>query len=329
MKQKIQKYLIYCYGLSLWVILSCSFVFAQNTKNLDNQDIWNCNKILSADNYSFIDSNWDTYAKNILPKDAIDVAVDHLKSACCNRWYLTEKKICQNVEKNIMDSPFLYDHLLDIFLRRLDAEQKWEKNEDLLYNLEPDSFGLAWRSFINDVWNSYNKVPLEDIVKNYKKYWTLSSESFQTLPLWDWEMFDKILTENKFKNINKIYGKNWKLVNKYQYSCELVTEIYYLLSRSDQNNNFSLFLKGDNYDIYDAYLNCRSLVQNRIFNESLYVKKIVSLEWINGLSEYMVKNLDKMLVQKRMSELSSKISRIKTYMSDIENSVVKIIPNCS
>jgi len=54
------------------------------------------------------------------------------------------KKICDGFinAKNYPDSLYLYDHLLDVAMRRLDG------NKDLAYDLDVDAGGKARREFI-------------------------------------------------------------------------------------------------------------------------------------------------------------------------------------
>ena len=102
--------------------------------------------------------------EKFLNKEDFEVARNHLISYCC-----VEKPNLEALSWKCdslvfwPESPYWYDHLVDVGLRRLDAE--------FIYpgmTVDPD--GKAWRDFIKNPDNITNPTAF---LNEYKKYWTL------------------------------------------------------------------------------------------------------------------------------------------------------------
>jgi len=95
--------------------------------------------------------NWTAYEK-ILPAKAINQAMLNLKSFCCVEGLIEAESCKQDGEIDLKwiypSSVYLYDHILDISMRRLDAKIENDNWEDLMYWLDADETGKEWRDFI-------------------------------------------------------------------------------------------------------------------------------------------------------------------------------------
>jgi len=86
-------------------------------------------------------------AEDIFPQDAIDRATKNLRSYCCEQNILRDTptvQICDDSDmppdKYFPQSAYLFDHIVDIMLRRLDG------NDDLIYpDVALDEDGAQWR----------------------------------------------------------------------------------------------------------------------------------------------------------------------------------------
>jgi len=137
-----------------------------------DDDIWDCEFF---ENNSLVD--WETNSKNMnmsaaMPKEAMEKAINNLTAYCCNT-KKRNKDHCDttNSDELYPESVYLFDHVLDVYLRRLDARQQGDNGADLLYNLEPDSSGKAWRNFITECGNDVKGLaPLKILGKNTMSY---------------------------------------------------------------------------------------------------------------------------------------------------------------
>jgi len=53
-----------------------------------------------------------------------------------------------DITKAVPASAYLFDHIIDISMRRLDAKELNENGNDLIYGLKPDPAGKERRDFI-------------------------------------------------------------------------------------------------------------------------------------------------------------------------------------
>lgn len=97
---------------------------------------------------------------NVLPAEAFKRALINLKSYCCTQ--VNFKVSCsandiQNIKPPYPESAFLFDHLIDVAMRRLDGDKK------LAYGLDPDPTALERRQKIAEIAGSANGTPANTI----------------------------------------------------------------------------------------------------------------------------------------------------------------------
>ena len=251
----------------------------------------------------------------ILPKKAFEKAVENLQIFCCKMEKEETYNYCNQEMKDKVGGPsstYLLDHILDVSLRRLDAKEKNENWDNLIYGLEPDTMGKERRSFITKNGNSTQwSVPL-NIVNKYKKYWSISND-------------DRVLA--KF-NANSTLPRNEKdfenyqyrtLKEKYNWVCESSMFIY--INKVGDNG------KLDPNKLYDAYNKCKKLVNKRIANEYEYTNTIISQKWWvllhTNISSYL-----KYISQDKILELQQLIFNIKTLFAEVNKAVPELTPKC-
>jgi hypothetical protein len=113
-------------------------------------------------------ANYQIY-KQFLPIEAFNQALINLKAYCCAQVInppCTDKEK-ENLPTQYMESAYLFDHLIDISMRRLDG------NKALAYGLEPDPTGGERRTKINAIASTTTGIPANEIEKIYKSYRTL------------------------------------------------------------------------------------------------------------------------------------------------------------
>lgn len=190
---------------AILMITTIGGVFADDTVN-------DCNLVAnkkyddSMQMYSVLEGKY----QNVIPKTAYEKALIHLKAYCCNqKQILCSKEETDSLpkEKTYPASPYLFDHLIDITMRRLDGIQ------ELVYGLDVDPAGLARRNLITKAANEINGEQAKTIKKEYTAYWTLHKKTTKNLT---W-----VTT-----NYNSENSDNFSLGDKYNSLCKIIKTIY-------------------------------------------------------------------------------------------------------
>ena len=303
----------------IYLILSISFVLLLSNNVFAAN--WNCEIVATESKYQEIAKNISADFSNIMPQEAIEKALDNLKIYCDKtnkNWSSTDKTSFIWPESKI-----LFDHLLDVYLRRLDAKIAFDNHKwDLLYWLEPDSLGLERRTYIINIGDSVdNELPIQ-IENEYKKYWTLSSESKYNLP-------DRTSTEayNVSQEVLSKYNADYvdmPLINRYYNACEITMLIYFKLGGSN-NVNLSTFQK---LDIKNGYNICEELEKSRVQQENNYVQNVIQMKWMKTLSNDMKSYLSDYFVQNRMVNLQLTIKNLDNAFFSTYRWVPRLINQC-
>lgn len=172
------------------------------------------NHVIPIDQHikSLVDIYGTTQYKTVLPIEAFNKALINLKAYCCTQAF---QKWCssddiKNKPEHYPASAFLFDHLLDVAMRRLDGIT------GLAYNLSLDPTGLERRTKIAEIANSANGMPANKIESTYTGYRTV--HKYTDLG---------IVISGYNKNIATI-----SLGDKYDTICELVRDIYNKITRA-------------------------------------------------------------------------------------------------
>lgn len=238
---------------------------------------------------------WRSFG-DFLSADDLDIARDHLRSFCC-----VEKPnlsaLIWNCENLVMwpESPYWYDHLIDVWLRKLDAESLYPE-------MVPDLQWKEWRDFLKDTEKMKNPEIFSD---KYKKYWIQSGVYlFASYKDADNLQIDDILSKTQWFN----------LYDKYINYCFIVMAIY-----DKWLNLKNIDIVADWY--YWYYGTCLSMVKARIRQETSLAMAASQYNAANflvgGLTSYT-----KQFVQNRLMKLFDKIVAI----SSLFNTLVKQAP---
>lgn len=101
--------------------------------------------------------------KGVIPREALQKALSNLRSYCCTQKIIACEK-GEAMEEYYPKSPFLFDHILDVTMRRLDGVQ------NLAYGLEPDKAGKARRDYMIAVASNPNGEMAKTISETYADY---------------------------------------------------------------------------------------------------------------------------------------------------------------
>ncbi|MCX6824495.1 MAG: hypothetical protein NT085_05220 [candidate division SR1 bacterium] len=239
--------------------------------------------------YEYIYGNTAIYT-GILPTAAFKQALVNLKSYCCQKII---KQSCtssdlQNIKQPFPESAFLFDHLVDVAMRRLDGII------GLAYNLSPDSTALERRTKMTDIANSPNGRQAAEIEALYTGYRTIH---------------DGYTTEYIRSQYNKTGVVS--LGDKYNKICEFMKNIY---DNSTITNKITIGY---------AYMNgCKNLVKDRVKRENGYTR-ILMVEKSNQLFTEATKAYTKKhFVEEKLLALWNLITQVK----DVFQTIVQQAP---
>jgi len=164
---------------------------------------------------------YTTYSEyhGVMPVAAFNQALINLKTYCCSQKIITcadTEKANLPKEKKYPESPYLFDQLLDVTMRRLDGVKS------LAYELEPDAAGLARREYITDVANNPVGVQAMTLENTYKEYRMLHPDAIKDLDI----------VEKNYANENN--SVTLSLRDKYATVCEFMKSIYENIQTSDR-----------------------------------------------------------------------------------------------
>lgn len=263
----------------LLVIISISFFSAFSFAKDD------CENIFSSTSLSLF--------SGFLSENDLEIARNHLRSYCCvekpNLAVLSWK--CDNLVL-WAESPYWYDHLVDVGLRKLDAESLYPwMSWDLQWS--------EWRDFVKDT--EAMKTP-ELFQKKYIKYWAQS---------WTY-LFSSYAGKNYTDSLRNIlsWASQFNLHDKYINHCFLAMIMYYTLVPNH------IDIVADWY-----YGRCLSMVKSRIRQETSLAIMISEYNaaslLVDGLTSYT-----KQFVQSRLMKLFDKLVAI----SSLFNTLAKQAP---
>ena len=179
--------------ISLFIIWLSFFSFTK----ADNSDCWTFAKLYYTQDwwenwFSIVNgargvssnkySNFLTVDEQlaIIDKESLNTALLNLKKYCCEneQWWLTQKSdTCKkdNVffNPNALDSPYLFDHLFDVIMRRL----IWLSSENDIYlktNMSIDNKWEEWRNRIQEQSLNITWSNPQEIIDKYQETWKQS-----------------------------------------------------------------------------------------------------------------------------------------------------------
>ena len=240
----------------------------------DNEN--DCSKVFNKD-------VWDN--ESILPITDLEIAINNLETYCCSTNRKNEE-YCKNLDKSEVypDSPYLFDHIVDVWLRRLDAEINWSYDW-----MSFDEKWLARRTKVDEIANSKDGTPPIELKNIFDK-------NFKFNILFFWE-----IKENDLSNY-----KDMTLYDRYNNRCEISKYIYEKLAPS----NKILALKKDG----TAVKKCKIITDARIEAEILYVKTLMMQKSNQILNENIQTYTNDYFAKERLQNLRDSILKLWDYM---------------
>jgi len=237
-------------------------------------------------------TNYRWYIK-FLPVDAFKQALIHMKAYCCLNTISCTKEEKNNLPTTYPESAYLYDHLIDINMRRLDGYAP------LAYGLSPDPTGKERREKINELAEAPNGGTAKEIEDKYVLYRTKKRND--SIP----RRYEVIL--NQYNTDIKTVS----LLDKYDNLCN-ITKILY--NKFQQTDNTIIWTTQDS----KSYLNaCRNIVEKRVKREDKYVKIVMVQKTGKLLDEVTKAHTKKYFAEEKLMKLRNLIVEVKNLFQDM------------
>jgi len=208
---------------------------------------WNCNK-WNIDYFNELLKDGSIFKnKKIVTKDVFEKAIENLEKYCNN-------------EKETLSSPLLWNHLVDLSFRKIDAI-KWAA-----YGLKLDPMWEQYRQTLNEIEKEYNTDPKE-IMKLFKKAW--------------WEPWDNMEANNK------------TLYWKYKLACKEIVSLWDKVITSKWKNNKTQIVTNWSFKRL-----CNKLAEKRYYNEMWLIWWVIKQNLYNHQEQWMYKKLNEEFTKK-------------------------------
>lgn len=248
------------------------------------------NKTTKIDaNIEAIVSGYPEAYKNVLPTEAFKKALINLKAHCCTKEI---KKSCsaddiKNIQLPYPESAYLFDHLLDIAMRRLDGIT-W-----LAYNLSPDPTAIERRTKITEIANNANGMPAKTIEDIYIKYRTWHINTTKNI--------ETVIAAYKNNTLETL-----SLGDKYSTMCEMINKIYASVANSNKTIIWINFFNG-----------CKTIVKERMKRETGYIKILMVQKSNQLFTETTKAYTKKHFVEEKLMALRNLIDKVKDVFTTI------------
>ena len=277
----------------------------------------------------------------IIDSASLNTAMLNLQKYCCEHelgWLDQNSEVCVQdkvfFNDNALDSPYLFDHLFDVMMRRL-AWLTWEKHIYEKTNMTVDDKWAERRERITEkaqsTWGTTPQIIIDKYITTRKKsppnlgydissmiyasFWDLSDERFLTYVSWQWSSEESKKVANAIKN----YSER-TIYDRYINACAM-TEYFYSL----------LHVKIDSLDKSKtinrvSHWACHDAVQTQISAENAYVKLVIQQASNLFLSNYIKWYMD--YLRGRSNNVRQTQTKIKNNFLDIVNAVPQLVREC-
>lgn len=242
--------------------------------------------------YATIYTKYHTF----MPVSGFNQALINLKAYCCSQVIqkACEKKEKDNLPKYYPESAYLFDHLLDVTMRRFDAIPS------LAYGLEVDPIAKEWRDKITEIANTTVGKQASEIQKIYTGYRTLHTDFAKNI-------------ESSIDGYGKDNLAAFSLADRYNSICLMLKTMYGDIQTT------KWFVTDIGWYTYknSFFSKCLNIVKDRVSRENWYVK-ILMIQKSNQLLDETTKAYTKKhFVEEKLMGLWSIVSKVKDMFQTI------------
>lgn len=265
---------------------------------------------------------------NVLPKSALELALQNLHASCCAS-RRSSATICnkpsnqknRKERKNFPESNYLFDHLLDVQLRRWSYnkayqglpidDQAQKRNENIETNIL-ETWGKLPTVF-NREYAKYRELQKELLLPNYEK--GMNPTTYKNL-LEDILEGEKSTHPINQKKIEKFNERN--LRTKFLNSCAVATYTTILLSTAQDLSS----------TLFSAQESCLQLLDQQLQNQHNQLQQAIEFK-SDKLIQDTLKEYGSLYFGQKLTNLQSRVVEISTYLQGVMRQVTKLVPKCN
>ena len=276
----------------------------------------------------------------IIDNASLNTAMLNLKKYCCEHgdsWFQNSETCIKDkwfFNTNALDSPYLFDHLFDVIMRRLSGltgekniyeytnmtvDDKWNERRAWITNVAESTWWASPQLIIDQYVQTRAKTPPDygyDISsKIYVAFWSLMDDDFLSYVSWEWESDESKDVATAIKNYS-----NRTLYDRYINACAMAEYFYSLLN---------VWINSDDRLITKNRVSnwiCHKFVTTQIDAENSYVKLVIQKSSNLFLANYIAWYMD--YLRGRSENLKSTQTEIQNKFLDIVRAVPKLIKQC-
>ena len=278
--------------------------------------------------------------REIIDNNSLNTAILNLKKYCCDNelWGLTQDiDTCKIDEKffnpNTIDSPYLFDHIFDVIMRRL-SWLTWENDIYTKTNMTGDSKWLERRQRIDEQAENISWANPQVIINKYSNFWKESplklgyninndihkaflehnSNTFLTYAKWNWWSPESKKIANALQNY-----KERSLRDRYDNACALSEFFYAFLSKAWESSDRNEILKFKN--------DCNQITSDQVSSEVRYISLVIKKSSNLFLSNYLKWYIS--YLDKRANNLKSIWKNTTDRFFDTARAVPMLLDKCT
>ena len=265
--------------------------------------------------------------QEIIDSSTLNIAFLNLKKVCCEHKEFSRinPNSCNNDKAhfydNVPQSYYLFDHLLDLYLRRLDGDPNAIYGGATL-----DETGQERRERSDETIEKIEGTAPRVIDTKYREFRTIDSKNLLEGVAQDTSKSrnDYINNMNSEQNLEIINNYSERtLGEKYTNACNVVGYTYFLFQTSENLVSIS--------DTKAMLLNsnsCPTLIHQRINAETYHVMQM-SIQKGNTLLTDNVKEFANTYLNKRLLDLQTLLQKSQTSLTRVVRATSKLIPQCT
>ncbi|MDD2537289.1 MAG: hypothetical protein PHU61_02245 [Candidatus Absconditabacteria bacterium] len=265
--------------------------------------------------------------ETIIPSEDLNIAFLNLRKNCCEHSEFGNKykeqcgKDTPHFKNNTPKSYLLFNHLLDVIMRRLDGDMLGMYEDGSL-----DPRGVERRAFIEEKATQKEGTLPQVIQSQYNKFWSKGENKVYGIV--------ENTNLNRRSYVDLIEGEqlevmhnyeNRSLRERYNNACNLAGYLYFLFNPMDGSNGTAT-----NPTIKEIIQSgkCKTLIEERIKAETSYTHNIITKK-SDQLKNDNLTIYTNVYLRDRLGELTTKLNRVNILWGRVEKATPELTPICN
>ncbi len=244
----------------------------------------------------------------IYNKQTVTLALQHLADFCCKKWYLwSDRPVCNGIENRVwwIESPYIFDHLINLWFRRIDAST----TPSLRYSLTADTRWAEWQTKLTSFNDTTKLTSPGEIIDTYNSstFWQQSFTPYQISASCD-------LSNDTYNTLS--------LYERYKVTCELA------MCFGKLNPNASANLAQTSAWLIDNQ-SCDQIAANRKETETNIVRQLLTRVWIRTITSVVDQYTNNYFIWTRRQNLYEQRLTFDQWLTFVNRKIQEGTPVCS